>query len=83
MESGCTIQLFVSDRWHDVASVLLLGPQEHGCGTRTYTGYAVEWVIEHAEARDAWALSSQFPVSLDARQFAHWPVFLIDMLPQG
>lgn len=83
MEIGCTIQLFADGRWHEVASVLLYGPEDQGCRTQTYTGYGVEWVIEHAGARDAWALSSQLPVSLDARQFAHWPVFLIDMLPQG
>jgi serine/threonine-protein kinase HipA len=83
MEKQCTIQLFTDGSWHDVASVLLFGPEDQGCRTQTYTGYAVEWVIEHAGARDAWALCSQFPVSLDARQFAHWPVFLIDMLPHG
>ena len=83
MEAGCTIQLFADGRWHDVASVLLYGPEDQGCRTPTYTGYSVEWAIDHAGARDAWALSSQFPVALDARQFAHWPVFLIDMLPQG
>jgi len=83
METGCTIQLFTDGRWHDVASVLLYGPEDQGCRAQTYTGYAVEWVMEHAGGRDAWALSSQLPVSLDARQVAHWPVFLIDMLPQG
>ncbi len=63
--------------------MLLQGPEDQGCRTPTYTGYSVEWAIDHAGTRDAWALSSQFPVALYARQFAHWPVFLIDMLPQG
>ena len=83
MNNQCTIQLFADDAWHDVASVLLVGPEEHGCLTQTYTGYAVDWVMAHQGARDAWAVSSQFPVSLEAQASDHWPVALIDMLPQG
>ena len=83
MQAQCTLQLFADGDWHDVANVLLLGPELEGCHAQTYTGYALEWVMAHAGARDAWALSSQFPVALEARSFGHWPVILIDMLPQG
>ncbi len=83
MENECTIQLFAQGCWHDAASVLLLGPAEQGCLAATYTGYGVEWVIDHVGARDAWALSSQLPVLLDGIKAAHWPVVLIDLLPQG
>lgn len=83
MEAEHIIQLYAFGRWVDVASVLLRGPEEHGCRSPSYAGYSVEWAIEHAGARDAWALSSQFPVSLEAKTLTHWPVFLIDMLPQG
>lgn len=83
MQNECNIQLYAAGRWHDVANTALLGPAELGWRTPTYTGYATEWVLNHADARDAWALGSQFPVSLAPRKFDHWPVFLIDMLPQG
>ena len=83
MNKDCTIQLFAGGQWHDIASVLLLGAEEQGCLAQTYTGYATEWAFEHGGARDAWALSSQMPVSLDAQHWPHWPVALIDMLPQG
>ncbi len=83
MTEECTIQLYASDRWHDVANTTLFGQAELGWRTPTYTGYATEWALEHAGARDAWALGSQFPVSLVPLKFGHWPVFLIDMLPQG
>ena len=83
MNKDCTIQLFVGGQWHDVASTLLLGPEEHGCLAQTYTGYATEWAFEHGGARDAWGLCSHMPVSLDAQHLPHWPVALIDMLPQG
>lgn len=83
MTKDCTIQLFAAGHWHDAASALLLGPEEQGCLAQTYTGYATEWAFEHGGARDAWALSSQLPVSLDAQHLPHWPVALIDLLPQG
>ncbi|WP_147072147.1 type II toxin-antitoxin system HipA family toxin [Sulfuriferula plumbiphila] len=83
MENECTIQLYAASRWHDVANTALLGPAQLGWRTPTYTGYDAEWALEHAGARDAWALGSRFPVSLAPQKFNHWPVFLIDMLPQG
>ncbi|MES2946214.1 MAG: HipA domain-containing protein, partial [Pseudomonadota bacterium] len=46
-------------------------------------GYAVDWAFEHVGARDAHAFSCRFPVGLEPLQLPHWPVFLIDMLPQG
>lgn len=82
MES-CTVQLFAQGQWHDVASVMLREPAARGWQARTYTGYGAEWALEHPQARDAWALACDFPVALQPRTLAHWPVFLIDMLPQG
>jgi serine/threonine-protein kinase HipA len=66
-----------------VASVSLHGPENEGWKTKTYCGYAVEWAFEHAAAADAHALCANWPVGLEALQLPHWPVFLIDMLPQG
>jgi serine/threonine-protein kinase HipA len=83
MAHDCTIQLFAAGAWHDVGSVSLLSAEAHGRRSKTYTGYAVAWAIEHGGARDAHAFASRFPVGLQAFQQPHWPVFLIDMLPQG
>jgi serine/threonine-protein kinase HipA len=83
MPSTCTIQLHVDSVWHDVASVRLLGAENAGWRAQTYSGYGVEWAVEHSGARDAHALCSQWPVSLEALEREHWPGFLTDMLPQG
>jgi serine/threonine-protein kinase HipA len=79
----CTIELFVADRWHPVASVGLAGAEERGWQAETHSGYDTTWAVEHAGKRDAWALCSNMPVSLEPVELPHWPVFLIDMLPQG
>ncbi|NEX64843.1 type II toxin-antitoxin system HipA family toxin [Noviherbaspirillum galbum] len=83
MTAECTIQLFAEHRWHDVGSVSMFGEQNLGWKARTYTGYAVDWAVAHRGARDAHAFSCQYPVGLAPAEQAHWPVFLIDMLPQG
>lgn len=83
MSKTCTIQLFAEGVWHDVATVTLFGQERAGWRAKTYSGYAVDWAMEHAGARDAYALSCQLPVGLAAFEAATWPVFLIDMLPQG
>lgn len=83
MISLCTLQLHATGSWQDVASVRLLGDARQGWRTTSYTGYDVTWAFEHMNARDAHALSCRFPVGLEPTQLPHWPVFLIDMLPQG
>jgi len=83
MKPTCTIQLHADGVWHDVGTVSLHGAQDEGWRTRTYSGYGVEWVFEHANKRGAHALCCQWPVGLEALEQPHWPVFLIDMLPQG
>jgi serine/threonine-protein kinase HipA len=79
----CTIQLFCDGSWADVATVRRFGADSEGWRARTYTGYAVQWSLDHFGARDAHALSCQYPVGLESLEQNHWPVFLIDMLPQG
>ncbi|OIN93724.1 MAG: phosphatidylinositol kinase [Comamonadaceae bacterium CG1_02_60_18] len=83
MTPGCTIQLFCNGIWHDVATVALWGAEGDGWQARTYCGYAVDWAVNFPGARDAHALSCQFAVGLEPLSLTHWPVFLIDMLPQG
>lgn len=83
MNPQCTLQLHQQGQWHDVASVSLHGPEKDGWKARSYSGYAVEWAFAHAGATDAHALCARWPVGLEPLQTPHWPVFLIDMLPQG
>lgn len=83
MNESCTIELFAQGRWTEIASVSLFGPKAAGWRAKTYSGYDVQWAINHDGKRDAWALCSAFPVSLEPMELPHWPVFLVDMLPQG
>ena len=87
MTPNCTLQLHANSAWHDVASVSLMGAEGRaesaGYQAKTFSGYGVEWAFAHAGARDAWALCSQWPVSFETLELPHWPVCLIDMLPQG
>lgn len=83
MSDTCTLQLHAHGAWHDVASVSLLGAREEGCKASTYAGYSVDWVHEHSGATDAHAACLRWPVGLEPLQEPHWPVFLLDMLPQG
>lgn len=83
MQNTCTVQLFANGAWHDAASVCLHAAEQEGWRAKTYSGYAVEWAFEHAGATDAHALCATWPVGLAPLQLGHWPVCLIDMLPQG
>ena len=83
MKETCTLQLYAQSAWHDVASVCLSGNEADGWKAKTYSGYALEWAFAHAGATDAHALCARWPVGLEPLQTEHWPVFLIDMLPQG
>ena len=83
MNSNCTLQLHADGVWQDVATVSLFSSEMEGWKAKTFSGYGVEWASEHAGARDAHALCSQWQVSFETHEQPHWPVFLIDMLPQG
>ena len=83
MQNECTLQLHANGAWHDVASVRLHGPENAGWRARTYSGYAVEWAVAKLGLNDAQALTARWPVGLESLALPHWPVFLIDMLPQG
>ncbi|WP_200843998.1 hypothetical protein [Pantoea sp. 18069] len=66
-----------------MASVRLHGAENEGWKAKSYAGYAVDWAFEHIGANDAHALCARWPVGLEPLQLPHWPVFLIDLLPQG
>jgi serine/threonine-protein kinase HipA len=61
----------------------VFGAEEEGWRATTYSGYAVEWAFKHPGATDARATCVRWPVGLEPLEVQHWPVFLIDMLPQG
>jgi serine/threonine-protein kinase HipA len=83
MNGAYTLQLHAANAWHDLASVSLMGLEAEGWKAKTYTGYAVDWAFQHLGARDAHAACARWPVGLEPLEQPHWPVFLIDMLPQG
>ena len=83
MPDTCILQLHAHGAWHDAASVSLFGAEQEGWKARTYAGYTVEWAFEHPGANDAHAACANWPVGIEPLEQAHWPVFLIDMLPQG
>lgn len=83
MNHTCTLQLHAAGAWHDVASVSLHGAEEQGWKARTYSGYAADWASEHPGETDAHAMCARWPVGLAPLEQEHWPVFLIDLLPQG
>ena len=63
--------------------VSLWGEAAQGWRAKTYTGYEVDWSVDEFGKCDAHALSCNFPVGLEPLACAHWPVWLMDMLPQG
>eukprot|EP01030_Chromulinospumella_sphaerica_P006715 gene6715-6566_t len=83
MTSHCTLQIHHQGRWHDAATVALWGDADQGWRCKTYAGYEADWSVDHFGQQDAHALSCRWPVGLEAMDLPHWPVFLIDMLPQG
>ncbi|EJL92014.1 capsule biosynthesis enzymes related protein [Herbaspirillum sp. CF444] len=83
MQNYCTIELFAGNRWVEAANVSLTGDAALGTLAPTSSGYGLEYAVAWQNRRDAHALSSGFPVSLTGLDLRHWPVFLIDMLPQG
>ncbi|AKZ63270.1 phosphatidylinositol kinase [Herbaspirillum hiltneri N3] len=83
MDDFCTIELFADNHWTEAANVSLTGAAAQGVFTPTSSGYGLEYAVAWQNRRDAHALSSGFPVSLASLDLPHWPVFLIDMLPQG
>lgn len=83
MTDTCTLQLHTAGAWRDAGSVHLWGREQEGWRAKTYSGYTLDWAFEHPGATDAHAVCASWPVGLDPLTQMHWPVFLIDMLPQG
>ena len=83
MQNFCTLELFIDNHWSEAASISLTGSPAQGVAAASSTGYGLEYAANWLKKRDAHALCSSFPVSFAALDLAHWPAFLIDLLPQG
>ena len=83
MKKNCTIQAFLRNQWHTIATVSLISPQQKGYQASTCLTYDITWAVEHTDKIDANALGARHPVRIDQTELPHWPVFLIDLLPQG
>jgi serine/threonine-protein kinase HipA len=83
MISTIVIERFYLRSWIPIATVAIHGNPEDGIRARTTTVYLTDYAIDNLDRIDAAALSAALPVSLDARKVAHWPAFLVDLLPQG
>lgn len=81
--NNCTLQIFYKEQWRDVASVSLWGDAQQGWRAKTFAGYSVDWSVDQFGKRDAHALSATYPVGLEPLEPQHWPVWLMDLLPQG
>ena len=81
--TACTLQLHAQGQWHDVATVALWGEEAEGWRAKAFSGYAVDWSVSQFGKRDAHAISVNWPVGLEPLESPHWPVWLMDMLPQG
>lgn len=83
MNNKCTIQLFLGNRWQDVAVFTSIGSTEQGWRAASLAGYLLDHVLDWPERRDAHACSQTFPVSLQNLSLSTWPAFMMDLLPQG
>ncbi|UEM01276.1 HipA domain-containing protein [Skermanella rosea] len=85
-----TLQLHHHGAWHDAAvlDVKDAGQGIDGASALSYElDYFIEWgavpLADDLPLLDYRALSVQAPVDLEFRSAAHWPAFLLDLLPQG
>lgn len=83
MTPNAEVELFANSQWNTVGVVELLGLEDSGWQARSRIGYDMNWAMTHMDKRDAHAFGCHYPVGLETHTQAHWPVFLIDMLPQG
>jgi len=79
-----TIEIFRDGRW---CSAGMLHPTNSQRGYRTACDfeYLVEYAAEYSGPKIAQkaGLSCRYPVDFDLHQEAHWPAFILDILPAG
>ncbi|CAM8626189.1 HipA Toxin module HipA, protein kinase of phosphatidylinositol 3/4-kinase superfamily [Burkholderiales bacterium] len=83
MQTSCTLELFIDQRWQSVATARLLGETRLGWRAAVRCDYSAAWTLAHFGRRDAYSVSTSWPVGLDGFASSHWPGFLVDLLPQG
>lgn len=77
------LDIHLEGRWHPCASLDLLDGEAQSRLGRVRLQYEADYAVEHLGAIDYRALTVRAPVDLGTRQLAHWPSFLIDLIPQG
>jgi serine/threonine-protein kinase HipA len=87
MADSITLQTYFAGLWHDAATVTFADAFA-GHRSATALNYELLYCIEHdpkleGSVRGAAALSVHHPLSMAWTKAAHWPAFLLDMLPQG
>lgn len=77
------IEIHLDGRWVHCAQLTLSSPTATSRRGGVSLRYDDVYAGEHLYRADHRALSVNFPVDLQWRTLAHWPAFLIDLLPQG
>jgi serine/threonine-protein kinase HipA len=79
-----TLQIYLNQQWHDAAEVAFSSPEQGHKGPARLD-YLAPYVIEHMGTDDinGAVISSRYPVDFTSHAEAHWPAFLLDLLPGG
>lgn len=74
------IEVFLDGQWRHAADLAGAAGSRHGA---VRLSYSPDYAADHLFASDLRALSVRLPVDFGEREYAIWPSFLIDLLPQG
>jgi serine/threonine-protein kinase HipA len=76
-------ELYLDGEWRPAGSIELADVGVTARRGAVELRYDADYALEHLGARDYRALTVHAPVALGVSNFARWPAFLIDLLPQG
>ncbi|MBK9577599.1 MAG: type II toxin-antitoxin system HipA family toxin [Fibrobacterota bacterium] len=79
----CLIETHTPSGWKRIGSWMPdPGSIDRGIAGGGRWSYDVDWVVEHFD--EPWeAVSLALPLGFDSVRLAHWPSFLVDLLPSG
>lgn len=84
MPDLATIETYRGGRWQPAAVLTPENPSQGYRGPADFE-YRIEYAADYAgpETAAAAGLSCRYPVDFDLHRDAHWPAFVLDMLPTG
>lgn len=82
MVQQITIQKRVGRQWLDAAVVRPANIEVGHLGTSVLE-YLPEYALANVSKPDTAAIACSLPANFDYYEFAHWPAFLLDLLPSG